>query len=471
MRAHSHRRKLFIASLSALAMLFVGGAAQAAPGAPPTCRLTFDAAAAVWQDAAAACTGVRLERDVNGIPTLYVSKTQQVEIDVVNINPLLYVASIGEVTLKDVDQLKDLAALFLQFGGLFGMAASGDKAPGPGPALPTIVAELRKSLRDVESRMTTFHEQEAAMLAAVQQMEFASHPEKVCMAVPTDTLEAWSTALAALRHDYDVVSSPDKDPLFTTPESKKARGDALDQAKAILDKERELMKTVAGGQVVKARAQRSADHQDCDGGGIQVGRRIVVAAVVRDEWSKVASFPLKIAKQSPYADAIVTSTPNEIATTFKLTSRQASLLGVGLGMTSSTIVSPSWSAATDPKNPAQKVVTRTGEEARAAVTTLMASYAFTEATASRTVRPLLEFGASVQSSKPGGFVGFGVAVAKYVRLGIGVTGQRVNALNGQTEDVTVVAGNDDIRTKSAWKGGWYWSFGLTLSGLPLFSRD
>lgn len=460
-----------VASLATLAALLVTGVTPPAAAAPAACRLTFDAAAAVWRDAAASCTGVRIDRDVNGIPTLYVSKTQQVEIDVVNINPLLYVASIGDVTLKDVDQLKDLASLFLQFGGLFGMVAAGDRPPGGGAPVPAILAQLRMSLRDVGTRMTKFHEQEAAMLGAIQQMEFAANPAGVCMVVPSDTIEQWSTALAALRRDYDVVSSPDRDPLFSTPESKKARSDAEDQAKTILDKERDLMKTVAGGQVVKARAERSADYKACSAGGLSVGRRIVVAAVVRDEWSKVASFPLKIAKQSPYDDAIVTSTPNEITTTFKLTSRQASLLGIGLGLTGSNIVAPSWSAATDPKNPSQKVVTRTAEEARAAVTTLMASYAFTEATASRMVRPLLEFGASVQSSKPGGFVGFGVAVAKYVRLGVGITGQRVNALNGQIEDVTVVGSNDDIKTKSVWNGGWYWSFGLTLSGLPLFSRD
>jgi hypothetical protein len=100
------------------------------------------------------------------------------------------------------------------------------------------------------------------------------------------------------------------------------------------------------------------------------------------------------------------------------------------------------------------------------VPALIGTYAFTRANAQRASRPMLEFGASLNTKKPAWFVGGGVAVGG-LRLGIGGVLARTTALDGQTER-TPVADTSAIRTKTVWDGGLYFSFGLSLSSLTLF---
>ena len=404
------------------------------------CTLIFDAVAHEWSQSPA-CESRRMPVDLNGVPTLYIRQDDAIEVRITNINPLQYVATFGEVTVADIPQVKDLATLFLQFGGLLQLVGK-RTVPGPG---------LKPALEAVQALMTTFSREEAAIVGAAQQLEVSA---------PSEPFQRWLDALRDLRARYD--ESPGSD------ESRKA-------AAAILEKERDLLKAVATAKVIAQRAclAASAATARCSGDAARtytVPREIRLGLVSRDtRWSKVATFPVSI-KRRPAYESLVSLMPSEIATSFKLTSRQASLLGIGFGLVGSNIVSPAWKAVADPANPAQKVVTRTSEQNRGSVKSLIATWAFTDATAASAFRPVMEFGASLESDKPGAIVGGGFAIARFVRVGLGLTAQRVHKLDGQREGRTIVADNDAIKTRDGWQGGWYWSFGLSITDLPLFSK-
>lgn len=446
-----------------IAILTIAACAVAGEAAAQ-CRLEFNARTAVWtRTGPAPCPSIAVDVDINGVPTLYLDKSQTLDLVITDINPLMYVASIGEVTLEDIPQVKDLAALFLQFGGLITqLRAEGDVAP-----------TLKSALLAVQRLMTAFGREEALLLSQVQQLEFSP---SVSIAPPTARLAAWTSALQTLRVQFDQARSDHLVARARNAAERDANKDAMEKAEAILDKERDILKAVAAAKIFATRAcmaaaGSSACNGDDPGGPYTVSRVLRLGQVQRDRWSKIATFPIAIKRQSPYDASLVSSLPDAIASKFRLTSTQSALLGIGVGVVTTNVVSPTWSAAADPANPAQKVVTRTGENDRIAIKSLVASYAFTGRTASMPVRPLLEFGTSLETKAPGAFVGIGFAVAKYLRLGIGVTGQRINALNGQTEGVTVVAEDAAIKTKNRWKAGIYWSFGLSLTDLPLFSRE
>ena len=106
--------------MQALAVMFVL-AATVRPARADDCagplKLQFDAATAKWEvtNTEPACKDL-VEMDINSKPTAYVGKSMQVQVTIIHVNPLLYSARFGEITLESISIEKDLASLFLSVG-------------------------------------------------------------------------------------------------------------------------------------------------------------------------------------------------------------------------------------------------------------------------------------------------------------------------------------------------------------------
>src|SRR5438552_12305362 len=125
--------------------------------------------------------------------------------------------------------------------------------------------------------------------------------------------------------------------------------------------------------------------------------------------------------------------PEEVTAAYSVESRTTGILGLGFGVTWTRIVSPKYGAVTDPTDATQKVIARTDEDARAGQVAAFLDYRFlnhlTPSTRGhgtyRHVNPVIQVGAGANTSF---YVGIGLEVFKIVRIGYGLTWQKVTKL-------------------------------------------
>lgn len=195
----------------------------------------------------------------------------------------------------------------------------------------------------------------------------------------------------------------------------------------------------------------------------------------KHRWDKTHSYTFKLKKNSPVAAKVQSPLHSEVTRSFVLAPQTGRLLGFGVGLTFTDLVAPSWGLVTDPANSSQKIVTRTSEKSRSGELAVLGVYRFLQharpKTRTSTVKPLLEFGAGVDTGNAALYLGLGVEIAKYVRVGYGRTWQRVDALKGLEEGSIVDTSTTTVATKSDTVTDWYASFTLSIDPLVFFKSD
>lgn len=440
---------------AALALVLATCAPVPAAAAGP-CEIVFDARRQQWD--LAACAG-KTDVDINGRPTIFVDRNTQVTVTVTEINPLLYTATVGEITVEKIAVLEDLATIALGVGAPLRASIRALAVRPPDLAAPNPFDEAVFRLK---TDIRLFLAEEAALIAAVQQLEFAA---SAVVRAPTARLAAWNRRISTLREEFE------NDRLLPPPQQ---NTQAQAEAEPLLEGAASILQAVATAKLIAQRACVAAGAT-CPAepaGSFTVVRRAVAWKGSRAAaWDEFATYPLTIARQSLYENKIVTDQPEKIETTFRIGSRQGALFGAGIGLTNARLADPVFAAVADPADATRKLVTQTGSSERSAIPALLATYAFTHKTAGWPARPLLEFGTSIDTDAPGVFAGVGIGLGRYIRVAIGTSYQRVTALDGQAEDETVVADNDAIKTRDVWDTGRYWSVSFNISGLPFFKQD
>ena len=187
-------------------------------------------------------------------------------------------------------------------------------------------------------------------------------------------------------------------------------------------------------------------------------------------WNKIQTHAIVVKADTPYAKEMTLVHPAEQTYGYKLESMTGRVLGFGIGMIYTPLDESTWTAAAGPGG--TKVIAETKIEGRAGMLAAFLNYRFTEHRPSKSrVLPTLDFGVGLDSDKTAFFLGLGLEIRRAARLGFGWSPQRVSRLSaGQTEGVTVVTSNDDIRTEKGFAlNNWYLSFVFALDSLSLFN--
>jgi hypothetical protein len=313
--------------------------------------------------------------------------------------------------------------------------------------------------------LVTFESERLGIIRAAQALELHPAPRTVTVKGPSTKYETWRRLFSELREE---LANP-------TGQVKPDEA-ALKAARELLAGELVALKATTSMYYVVRTAclnagQGCAIEDDVVGKSFALSRTIIMPPVNRQsKWNKIETHPLKISRDSAIAEVVVSAMPKEIATSFRLADKGASLLGVTIGIMSASVESPTWTAVAEASDPTQKVPTKTKTERFRAVPAIIGSWAGSRANVNRPVHGLLEFGGALDTSRSAWFAGPGVSIGKVLRLGVGGVIARVNELDGQEEGLTVVADNNAIKTRTAWAGGWYWSVGVSLSGMPFFGK-
>lgn len=191
-------------------------------------------------------------------------------------------------------------------------------------------------------------------------------------------------------------------------------------------------------------------------------------------WNKVQTHAIVVKADTPYAKEMTLVHPAEQTYGYKLESMTGNVLGFAISMVYTPLDESTWTAAAGPGG--TKVITETKREGRAGALAAFLNYRFTEHRPRQSnkynVLPTLDVGVGVNADKTAFFLGTGLEIRKAVRIGIGWSPQRLSQLaDGQTENVTVVTSNDDIRTVKGFElKNWYVSFAFALDSLSLFNN-
>lgn len=436
----------------------------------PALTLVFNATSGEWSVLEAGCRSLA-DFDENGRPKLFIGKTVKVSVRIVEVNPLIYTAAYGDVTVEDIASLKELQALALVGGNLIG--AGINPAAADLSVTENRNAELERAVRAAAAAVKVLDQERGDIVRAAQTLEFA--PE-VTVRAPSRPYADWWPLYRELQAQYDreienrdAAEAAINAGRLKIEDAEIASDAVLKQAETLLKSASDIMKSAA---TLHLAMKPLCGRQACaPGQSVTMTRIIVMPDIVRAaRWDKVATYPIKIARNGLLADQLATRMPKEVATSLKIASPTASLLGVDVGLMTASYGSATYAAVVDPANPAQKRVTRTDDGRFTAVPALIGTYAFTQANARRPIRVLAEFGGSVKTDKPAWLVGPGVSFGGVLRVGAGLSAGRIKVLDGQQDGVTVVESKDAIKTKGAWTKGWYWSFGVTIAPVHFFKQ-
>ncbi len=187
-------------------------------------------------------------------------------------------------------------------------------------------------------------------------------------------------------------------------------------------------------------------------------------------------FPIK----DQLLKGIVPTRPVDLDVKYEIHPYRRTEFSLSFGLIYTEIVDPSWSAVTNPLDPATKVIARTDENSRAGQPTLLLTlhpFGLKE----KRFSPGLDIGAGYSSGSAGAFLGLSVGLTDYLRLGAGWSWQEVSRLDhSQSElrylddgavdptSLTIVSGNDDILKRSHFDDNYYISLVFNFSGLQLF---
>jgi hypothetical protein len=346
-------------------------------------------------------------------------------------------------------------------------------------ATPAEVKALKAKLQDVTAKASTescrpelkkFLLEGAASLAS----DIRRYDEQVAKA-KSDPDKA--KALAELQKSLDAQAEEGLPTLLALQGSGAAEDKALGAAAELLAKRDDVIDPLAAVADVDRRlGVNRADLKQ--GAPFLVSSAKVLAwtpTPQEQRWDKTETYSFKIKKNSPLAAKIQSPMHAEVTKSFVTSPRTGSLLGVGIGVTYTPIAAPKWALVANPSNATQKVVTKTDEDTRAGKLAVFGFYRFLQhacpSLRNAPVKPGLEFGAGLDPDNAAFFVGIGAEFAKYLRIGVGRTIQKIKVPRSRSEGEIVPATVTDLPLKSANEEDWYASLTFAFDQLTFFKKN
>jgi hypothetical protein len=413
------------------------------------------------------------DTDVNGIPTIVVSRSDQCTPIIEDTKPLIYGVQLGAVEEKETDLVSGLKSLADLLGATLQATAPLLAFKGPFKGnVDSAIAELQKQ----KPEPTPFDELAAATFALASSLLGVNDLQgEVVTALnaaelsdtgaltPVDWTRArldapfWHGEFDRLRaaRVKAVASLPGQ-----LPDSQQRS--ILDQAQKVLDRQADAAKAVSA-----LAAARNRWNQFVIGDRM----RTWMVATLRPlpvKWTRDQIHTIKVAVETPFAGDVSTRLP-KVDTSIRLTSPRASMFGVGAGLIFTPIEQVTYAAVAD--GGGIKRITATERDSRTGQLALFLDWRFIQVWHPRAstwvARPALEGGVALDTKTPGFFLGGSIELTKWIRLSAGRTWQNVRVLDGQAVGDPV--DNDDaIRIRDHFEGARYLSVSFAIDELPLF---
>jgi hypothetical protein len=239
---------------------------------------------------------------------------------------------------------------------------------------------------------------------------------------------------------------------------------------ALLDKWEDLLTGAVALKNAEERVKKTCPAPDrCD-------LLLVEGPYTKTKWDKTGTGKFKI-EVGTALETTVSRKPSrkaDLEVSYVVDWRGARILGLGFGITYVNLVDREFGLVPDPVDATKKVVGTKKETTRAGQLAMFLSLFPLELPrhGSRTVRwvrPSVDLGVGLSGADSASlFTGVGVELFRCVRLGGGLTLQKVHRLvPGQS----AVESADDIRTRTGWDRGGYASLVIAIDSLPFFKPD
>jgi hypothetical protein len=401
------------------------------------------------------------DTDVNGAPTIVVSRTGECTAIVEDTKPLTYDVELGAVEEKQNDLfagLKDLAGLL---GATLSAATEHSLAARVTPARSDSFDELARATSSLARSLVALGELRSDVVVALNAGELSDKGELTPVDWGSAALDAasWHDQFAGLRtRRQQAIDSLEG----TAPTSEEQK--ILNQAQDVIDHREDIAKTV-----VALAATRDRWNQ------FVVGSRMLTWMVVNlrqqpVSWTKDQVHEFKVGVETPFASAVATRLP-KVETSVRFTSPKASMFGIGAGLVITPIQQATYKAVAGADG--VKRITATEHDSRTGQLGLFFDWrliqAWHPAASTWVTRPALEGGVAIDTKTPGFFLGASLEITKWIRVSAGRTWQNVTVLDGQQEH-DPVANDDAIKLRDTFVGGNYASVSFAIDALPLFTR-
>ena len=237
---------------------------------------------------------------------------------------------------------------------------------------------------------------------------------------------------------------------------------------AAVDKARESRPQVAAGARQLAREVEEGRRHTW--GGTLVRSLVVTRQNPKLPWNKVQTHEVVVRADSPFAKELDLAKGAEERRPYKLESATSHVLGYGVGVVYTSLHEPVFGAVARPGG-TEKVIAKVSQETRAgALAAFLTFRPMERLRRTRAAQLTVDIGVGLSTDYPAFYIGPAVEFKRVARFGIGWALQRVTHLSsGQSEDVTVVASSDDIRTEKRFDvRHLYAAFSLSFDSLSLF---
>lgn len=206
---------------------------------------------------------------------------------------------------------------------------------------------------------------------------------------------------------------------------------------------------------------------------------IIADAPDKIEFGQTGLVKITVAESNPFGNTFKHRGNGAGEHSYRTRNPVDSRIGFGVALVYTPIADPTFKAVTNPAKNDEKVIGKSSEKPRAGDLALLGSYRLNNSSA-----PIgygLQFGVGTTSDLET-FLGLSFDLGPYIRLGGGITGQQITALqsgqhamklNNGTPDpatLTVVASDSDIRTKKRLRTSGYASLTISLDSLPFFKK-
>ena len=395
------------------------------------------------------------DTDVNGAPTIVVSRTGECTAIVEDTKPLTYEVELGAVEEKANDLfagLKDLAGLLgdtLTSVVLHAQVAKSTEFDALADATAALAASLRamSDLRvDVVVALNAVELSDSGALMPVDWTAVCLEPAQ------------WHGEFDRVRTARErAIASLTGEP----PDEQRA---LLDESQKLLGHREDAAKLVAALDAVRERWSRYV-----------IGSRMLTWMVVNlrqqpVSWTKDQVHEFRIGVETPFAGDVATRLPR-VETSVRFTSPKASMFGIGAGLVITPIQQATYKAVADAGG--VRRITATEHDSRTGQLALFVDWrliqAWHPAASTWVTRPALEGGVAIDTKTPGFFLGGSLEITKWIRVSAGRTWQNVTVLDGQQEH-DPVANDDAIKLRDTFVGDNYVSVSFAIDALPLFTK-
>lgn len=394
------------------------------------------------------------DTDVNGVPSIVVSRTGACTAIVEDTRPLIYAVQLGEVKEEENDLFAGLKELTGLLGDTLASAAEHARAA---PSAP--FDELTDATSALAASLNSVGDLRAAVVAALNAVESSESGALT----PVD----WTASLDAAEwhRQFARVRTARREAFASlqgaTPD--KHQQALLDASQKLLDRREDAAKLVAALGVTHDRWNQYV-----------IDSRMMTWMVVNlraqpVSWTKDQVHAFKVGVETPFASDVATRL-QKVDTSVRFTSPKASMFGVGAGLIGTPIQQATYKAVPDAAG--VKRITATEHDSRTGQLALFFDWRFVQAwhpaASTWITRPALEGGVAIDTKTPGFFLGLSLELTKWIRVSYGRTWQNVKVLDGQQEHDTV-ANDDAIKLKDTFVDDRYFSVSFAIDALPLFT--